>query len=528
MMHDLPPLKPHQVRGIAAIQEARRNKGKPILAVAPPGAGKSRAMLELAIDEVKNRHGRVLIKAHRKMLLDQLVEAFQKVDIDIGVMSPDYIPNPSAPIQIVSSQTLFSRAIRRSSVELPDASLIINDEAHQQASKVERALMFGAISEGMATPGYLQRGADICGFTATPIMAGRIYDQMVDFATYSELRRTGMHQLVKTYGPDEIDTTGLKTNASGDYSERALEGRVQTIFASVFDSYLELNPGRLPAILFAPSVPSSRWFAEQFMARGITAAHMDGEECLIPEGGKLVVAPSNREVRQHILERSKGGDINIITNRFVLREAVDMPWLYHAIAATVFGSTTTALQSVGRLQRFCSDYECKIFQDHGGFYWRHGSPNEDREWRLGLNAKAAKEERVSRVLAGELHEGIRCPKCGMWRQSGPICMGCNNKHTRSVRAVRMLNGSLKLMTGRVYTKTQSPTEAQKLWTQTLFSAGRSNKPVSSAVAIFTNKCSAKGIRVDWSQLRNEPPPPGSAQYDLLVKDVFPWTARKKS
>jgi hypothetical protein len=69
-----------------------------------------------------------------------------------------------------------------------------------------------------------------------------------------------------------------------------------------------------------------------------------------------------------------------------------MPWLRHGIMATVFGSLQSYLQSGGRLLRSCSLVGKRdvTVQDHGGNWWRHGSLNDDRVWRL---------DDTSRILA---------------------------------------------------------------------------------------------------------------------------------
>ena len=511
------------------LAERAKKKGA-VLGVAPPGAGKSRCMFELAIREVANG-GRVVIKAHRKMLLDQLVGSFQAAGMDVGVISPDYPANDAARVQIVSSQTLFSRAVQRGSISLPEATLVINDEAHQQCGAMERALMFGSFNGQTVQEGYTSMGVDVIGFTATPLMKSRIYTKLVEFGKYSELRRERMHQLIRVFSPDEIDVQGLSPNAEGEFSEKALEERVMLIYGSVFDEWRALNPMQLPAILFAPSVASSRWFANQFNDAGVPVAHIDGESCLISEGGKLVPYASTKENRDRILAMSKSREIKIVCNRFVLREAIDMPWLYHAIFATVMGGLTTYLQSVGRLQRYWPEYSEKVLQCHGGSYWRHGSPNEDREWRLGMTNKIAQKERIERIQNGEQAEGIRCPKCGMWRRSGPVCLNneCKHSHTQSVRAVRTIKGKLKAMTGQVYVKpTANVDEAQKMWTQQLFIGASKNLTVGQCVAIYFQRISKAGITTSINSLRNAPPDRNSPNWDLPVATVYPWTTRRRA
>ena len=66
--------------------------------------------------------------------------------------------------------------------------------------------------------------------------------------------------------------------------------------------------------------------ARQLAARPQTSvAHIDGEECWVQGEWHH----NNFRVRQQILEGSKDGTIQVLCNRFVLREGVDAPWLAH-------------------------------------------------------------------------------------------------------------------------------------------------------------------------------------------------------
>lgn len=528
----LPPLKDHQIEGLRAIRAQREKEpGIPMIAVAPPGAGKSRAMIELTIEELQKPDGRVVIQAHRKALLEQLQKGFRAAGIDFGVLADGYKMDLDKRVQIVSVGTLFARSVRSSKTGRPRATLKLDDEAHQQTGKMQRAITYGYVGPNDSQPGYATEGTTIVGFSGSPVMRASVYQRLVEFGSYSELRACGMHQLVKVFSPDEIDTQGLRADKMGNISEKKLEERAYKIFGSVFDEWKHLNPSAYPALLFAPSVQSSCWFAEEFLRLGVKAAHIDGEKILLPEGKKLVVYPADREHREKLLEMSRTGEVAVVANRFVLREAIDMPWLYHGIFATVFGGLATYLQSVGRLQRYCSNYEYKILQCHGGSYWRHGSPNEDRHWRLGITQTEITRERIDAIVKGERQEGIRCAKCGCWRLSGPVCANeeCRHRSTYSVRRVRSISGRLKVMTGRVYTKAkaQQP-EAQKLWTSILFSAGKRDQPVSSAVARYAEACAKKGIAVNLPVLKFAPPPPESADWQRSVAKVYPFTVRVKA
>src|SRR5207302_733945 len=123
-------------------------------------------------------------------------------------------------------------------------------------------------------------------------------------------------------------------------------GRVRLI-GRVWEWFEKINPEHKPTILFAPSVQGSLWFAEQFIKKGVPAAHIDGEEVFVD--GQ--VYRTGKSVREDVLGRSRDGRIGVLCNRFVLREGIDAPWLCHGIFATVFGSLQSYLQSGGRLLR---------------------------------------------------------------------------------------------------------------------------------------------------------------------------------
>lgn len=531
----LPPLKGYQKNGIEQVESyLEADPENPVLGVGPCGCGKSRIMFELA-ERWLDRGKRVGILTHRQMLTDQLAEDFERVGSPYTIFAAGYSYDKSQPIQIMSTPTVFARCFRKSSKDLPDLDLILVDEAHQQTGKSAQAILYGAYQDGFVANGYIFRGSSVVGFTATPCMRAGLYGRMVEFGTYSDMRREGMHQIVKVFSPDEIDVKGLRSNVSGDLSQKELDKRVrgnQAIYGSVFREYKRLNPGQLPMILFAPSVESSKWFASSLCNDGVPVAHLDGEMIGFPAmdrplGAKLEWRQSTAANREELLDMHRRGVVKGICNRFVLREAVNMPWCYHAIFATVMGGLSTYLQAVGRLQRFWPEYDHKILQCHGGHYWRHGSPNEDRAWKIGDTNLSLGRVRVEQCEKSEKPEGIRCPKCHGWRIRGPICPHCGHTHQQSVRAIRQTSGRLKQMTGKVFVRPTSEDRAQRLWTSTLFSASAHERPVSAAVAIFRQKCDKEGVVPNWDKLKHSPPPPSSMDWHRIVDEVWPWLKRSK-
>jgi hypothetical protein len=521
----------HQNRAKHETAQARAEGCKSSLVVAPCGAGKSRIMMQLTHEEVA-RGGSVRIYVHRTMLREQLSRDFTAAGISHGLMAAGAEVDESKPVQICMADSVYSRAIVRSKWSLGSPSLVMVDESHNQTGNTLRSILFGGTNAGGFTwQGHIQTGADCIGFTATPVNCEKIYDRIIECGSYSEMRRVGAHSMVRVYSPSEIDCAGLARNADYEFSSSALSDRAVRIFGNCYDSWKKLNPDCYPSLLYAPSVQSSRWFAEEWAKKGVMVAHIDGETCMLPvrKNGEvhLETYESDEEARKQLLEGSKSGEIALICNRFVLREAIDMPWIRHGIAATVFGGISSYLQSVGRIQRFSPAYPYKVWQCHGGSFFRHGSPNADRDWELGCTNKSCAQGRAEKIAKSENPqdvEGICCPKCSVWRQYGPRCPGCGHSHKLSVRVVQQVSGELKLMRG-VVNKVKSKAKAKtpdKIWTSVLWGSAKRDRSVSSAVALYRARCAKEGVYCDITKLRFAPPAPNSSDWHLSVRTVYPW------
>jgi hypothetical protein len=205
------------------------------------------------------------------------------------------------------------------------------------------------------------------------------------------------------------------------------------LWGRVFPNFNRINPDRRPTILFAPGVPESLWFAEQFVKNGVPAAHVDGD--IVWMDGKIYPRSSNpeKDPLNELRERSRDGSVCVVCNRFVMREGLDWPWLSHGVFATCYGSVSSYLQSVGRLMRRYPGLESKTVQDHGGNWHRFGSVNADREWLLNDTASIIaqrrrnriRERRCRRCRAYLLKDNPVCPKCDLMNDSEPmVCPQC--------------------------------------------------------------------------------------------------------
>src|SRR5690606_4379537 len=149
----------------------------------------------------------------------------------------------------------------------------------------------------------------------------------------------------------------------------------QAIVGNIIEEWTKANLGQRQTLVFAPCVKSSIGLAMAFTARGYSAAHIDGmnvwydgEERRDPTG----------QYRNEIMDMWDAGEIKVLSNRFVLREGIDRPSIYHLILACPVGSLKTYLQMVGRVIRWSPETADRVLiTDHGGSCLKFGSPNMD-------------------------------------------------------------------------------------------------------------------------------------------------------
>lgn len=441
-----------QTRTLDAIESAASAGQRRICVTLPTGGGKTLIQSE----SIRRFNVPAVQYTNRRFLREQTSGRMESHGIDHGVRASGVDPALLKDVQVSSIMTEESRVFRRKTWELHPAKLVLIDECHNQTGAVAKKI----IDQHLAT------GAIVIGFTATPLDLDGIYEHLIIGAVNSELRECGAHVPCQTYAPDEPDLKHVKQVKVGeDLSEPEARKAIMRpgIFGRVFDCWQRLNPQQRPAIGFGPDVAGSLWFAEQYYERGIGSAHIDGERIWI--NGETL--SSDQENRNYLAELSESGAIKIVWNRFVMREGIDWPWLYHGIFATVFGSLTSYLQAGGRLLRAHPSLDHVLLQDHGGNWHRHGSLNSDREWHLGDTSHIVTSMRQERLRERKEPEPIVCPKCGKVRAGGPVCLGCGHKCERKSRMVVQANGELKEIEGEIYKprRVRQLPDTEQIWKQ---------------------------------------------------------------
>ncbi|MDR3561233.1 MAG: DEAD/DEAH box helicase [Negativicutes bacterium] len=364
-----------------------------ILDQAPCGAGKTVLWAYMA-SQARLRGNRTLFVVHRQELIDQSAATLREAGVPFGVIAAGYPANYNELIQIGSIQTLTRRLDK-----MPAPIIIFPDECHHAAAATWRKLL-------AAYP-----DAFVIGFTATPARMGGqglgdIFQSLILGPTVKELISWGNLAPFKYFAPPvAADFSGLRVKM-GDYvqSDVTLAMDKSEIIGDLIEHYKKLAPGAR-AVCYCASVAHSQHTAEMFRQAGINALHIDGE--------------THDLVRKAAINDFKTGAIKILCNVDLISEGFDVPAMEAVILARPTQSLTLHIQQSMRPMRPDSDNPGKVavIIDHVGNVYRHGLPDEDREWSL---------EGVKKKSTGPKQEFPlrQCDKCYAAHRPAPVCPIC--------------------------------------------------------------------------------------------------------
>jgi DNA repair protein RadD len=348
-------LRPYQDRAIVDLRAAYASGRRAPVLVLPTGAGKTVVAAEII--RLSIAAGRkVLFLAHRRELIGQSVAKLGAAGItDVRVITAGSDRGRSdAPVSVASIPTLTRWATR-----LPDADLVIFDEAHH------------TIAETWASIAIRYSHALLLGMTATPQRGdgkplGDIFDALIVGATVPELVALGHLVQCRTIGPAEPLETG-------------------EIAQSPAEAYARFAPGRR-AVIFCRTLEHAREVSQA-----------------MPVPTEVVHGSLSGAARAGALDRFARGETRALANVHVLTEGWDDPGAEVCILARTPEHAGTYLQMVGRVLRPSPGKREALLLDLGGSFHRHGTPDMLRTYSLDGEAIALSSDR----------EPIRqCPTCG--------------------------------------------------------------------------------------------------------------------
>lgn len=347
---------------------------------------------------------RVLFLAHRHELIKQAVEKIRFIGIPANEIWD--LRNKEKPPQGWNPH-VFVGSVQMRAGWPTDVDILFFDEAHRSAAK----------SYGEAIERY--PNAALLGLTGTATRTdGKsldMYDEIVVAAYPSELVKLGHIIKPKIYTvPKEFlpDTSNVDMK-DGDFDPDQLEEvcRRPKIIGHIVKNYIANGRGPdgqlMQAFCFAKSRAHSKEIADEFVAAGIKAVHVDDK--------------TPKKIREAAIQGLNDGTIQVLVSADLMTEGVDVPCAKVAILARPTMSVTIFLQQVGRIVRPFGGLPA-IVLDHAGNTRRHGHPLWDRDYDLDGKVKFKRDNQ------DECPGLKQCRKCLLYSEpEETTCAGCGRE-----------------------------------------------------------------------------------------------------
>ncbi len=400
-----------------------RDGGVAPMLVLLTGGGKTTIFCE-ATRRAARRGKRTLILVHRRELLKQASRTLDGFGIEHSLIASGMSFFHQRAVQVASVQTLVKRLGKLRGWS-PD--LIIVDECHHAV---------GGNTWGRVLEHFDQ--ARVLGVTATPqrmdgkglgVDQGGFFDRMVVGPSVAELTARGYLSPAVVYAPkQQIDLSGVKTRM-GDWAPGELAAAVDRpmLTGDAVAHYQRLCAGE-PAIAFCASVAHAEHVAESFRAAGFQAASVDGS-----------LPASERERRIADLGR---GELHVLTSCDIISEGTDIPVVSAAIMLRPTQSVALALQQMGRALRVYPGKQRAVILDHAGNVFRHGLPDDARDWSLAGQPKKGKARQDDAAPVKQ------CGQCYTVHRPAPACPACGFVYPVNPREIEHVDGDLEEITAQ--------------------------------------------------------------------------------
>lgn len=387
------PLRPYQDEAIEAIREAFRGGARSVVLQAPTGSGKT-VLTAHMIRGAAERGLRSWFLVHRKELLEQTSGALTDLDVPHGriIAGTRYTPEE---VHVASVQTLVRRLDK-----LPTPDMVVVDECHHATANTYRKIL-GQCPE-----------AWIIGLTATPARTdgtglGDIFEALVQGPELRALIDQGYLSDYRIVAPPSpIDMGGVHTRG-GDFKTEETEEVVDraTITGDAIAHYREYVAPR-SCLVYCVSRRHARHVAGAYQQEGINAQYVAGD--------------TPKEERDAAIKGFRNGIPPVIVSVDLFGEGLDVPGLGAVQLLRPTQSLGLHLQQIGRSLRKEEGKDRAVVLDHVGNTWRHGLPDDKREWTLeGRKRKkgAAEEAAIALRHCGECFaifpaRLLVCPLCG--------------------------------------------------------------------------------------------------------------------
>ena len=358
------------------------------------GAGKTVVFTEL----IKRLNSRTLIIVDSIDLVNQTVKTLERQKIDVGCLLAGNKKFPTNLVVVGMTKSLWNRRKK-----IPFFDYCIYDECH--------------VWEGCKLFEYL-KGCKIFGFTATPVRLKRNkideeysevetmsqwYDDIVCGKPISWLMEHG-YLIPEKNEYIDFDATGLKTDASGEFTASSLKEVFQseTYKNALRNTFDKLCDGK-KTMIFTSSTETNKIYADLFFDKNV----------------KTYDSVNNKpNEREEIVEWFETTPDAILINTGVFTKGFDVCDVEVILMARATKSLSLWIQIAGRGARKTSKIEKPYFLliDGGNNNEEHGIFSFDRDWRKIFFDKQRKSY---------LKEMYECEECSFnFEKKDKICPNC--------------------------------------------------------------------------------------------------------
>lgn len=393
-----PEPRPFQETAHEKLRQGAREGNRRQMIMSPTGSGKTFLGMRI-IHEALKRGKRAMFVCDRTTLINQTSEVADSYGLGAHsvIQAGHWRYDLRQPFQIASIQTLARRA-------WPESDVIVIDEAHSMYS---------------AWTNYIgDCSANVIGLSATPFSKGlgRLFTNLINAATMSELTQSGVLVPMRVYSCTKIDMRGAETSG-GEWKDSAAAERGMDIIGDVVTEWQKYAENR-KTIVFGATINHCMELCRQFNESGIMAATFTSD-----------TTPDERRV---LLDEYKKPDslLKVLISVEALAKGFDVKDVGCVCdCRPLRKSLSTAIQMWGRGLRSSPDtgkVDC-ILLDFSGNIIRFADDFSDIYYN-GLDQLDAGEklDKTIRRDDEEDKEPSKCPACG-FSPCGKRCISCGHE-----------------------------------------------------------------------------------------------------
>jgi superfamily II DNA or RNA helicase len=311
----------------------------------PTGTGKTVIFASMAAD-ARAKGNPVDVLVHRDTLVDQAYDKLAAVlpEGDLGIVKAER-NDVEAPVRVISIQTMCNDARLRQGRR---PKLVIVDEAHVSVS--DRYLRyFDHVGTLPGSPSF-DGQTFMAGFSATWMRndsrgLGDVWQDVCFKRSIKWAVRNGFlvePRAMQLGGNLDLSSVRINNNPDsenyGDYNVRDAEQvvMVEDLLNTVVEGYHRFAAGR-PAVLFAPTQASARYFLEGLRASGVPVAE--------------ILSGTGKGARKWAFAAFEQGQTHVLGTCTALAEGWDCPRCSVALMVRPTKSLLMFIQQVGRILR---------------------------------------------------------------------------------------------------------------------------------------------------------------------------------